>query len=83
MMLYFDIWLDCWFTPYVLQISMKNLRVTLLHIFNMLRINNIQMYYLYTCLEPTLGIGVQMDSWIFIEQLQGLKPIGLRSFLYH
>jgi hypothetical protein len=32
---------------------------------------------------PTLGVGVQMDSWIFNEQLQGSKPIGLRSSLYH
>jgi len=29
------------------------------------------------------GIRVPMDSWIFREQLQGSKPIGLRSFLYH
>jgi len=32
---------------------------------------------------PTLGVRVPLDSWIFIEQLQGSKTIGLRSFLYH
>ncbi len=32
---------------------------------------------------PTLGVGVLMDSQIFIEQLQGSKPIGLKNFLYH
>jgi len=32
---------------------------------------------------PTLGIGVPMNSWIFIKQFQGSKPIGLRSSLYH
>jgi len=30
-----------------------------------------------------LGVGVPMDSRIFKEQLQGSKPIGLKSFLYH
>jgi hypothetical protein len=32
---------------------------------------------------PTLRVGVSMDSHIFKEQLQGSKPIGLKSFLYH
>ncbi len=32
---------------------------------------------------PTLGIGVPMDSQIFIEQFQGLKLIGLKRSLYH
>jgi hypothetical protein len=32
---------------------------------------------------PTLGVGIPMDSWIFRERFQGLKPIGLKSFLYH
>jgi hypothetical protein len=32
---------------------------------------------------PTLGVRVLVDSWIFIEQLQGSKTIGLKSFLYH
>jgi len=32
---------------------------------------------------PTLGIGVLMDFGIFKEQLQGSKPIGLKSSLYH
>jgi hypothetical protein len=32
---------------------------------------------------PTLGIGVQVDFQMFREKLQGLKPNGLRSFLYH
>jgi hypothetical protein len=32
---------------------------------------------------PTLGVGVLMDSRTFKKQLQGSKPIGLRSFLYH
>jgi hypothetical protein len=32
---------------------------------------------------PIVGIGVPMDSWIFREQLQGSKPIALRSSLYH
>jgi hypothetical protein len=32
---------------------------------------------------PTLGIGVPMDYWMFGEWLQGSKPNGLRSFLYH
>jgi hypothetical protein len=32
---------------------------------------------------PTLGVGVSMDSWIFRKQLQGSKPIGLKSYLYH
>jgi hypothetical protein len=31
----------------------------------------------------TLGVGVPMDSRMFKEQLQGSKPNGLRSFLYH
>jgi hypothetical protein len=31
---------------------------------------------------PTLGVGVQMDSQIFREQLQGSKFIGLRRSLY-
>jgi hypothetical protein len=31
----------------------------------------------------TLGVGVMMDSQIFREQLQGTKPIGLRSSSYH
>jgi hypothetical protein len=32
---------------------------------------------------PTLGVWVPIDSQIFKEQLQGLKSIGLRNFLYH
>jgi hypothetical protein len=32
---------------------------------------------------PTLGIKVSMDSQMFREQLQGSKPNGLRSSLYH
>jgi hypothetical protein len=32
---------------------------------------------------PTLRVGVPMDSRIFKERLQGSKPIGLTSFLYH
>ncbi len=32
---------------------------------------------------PTWGVGVPMDFQIFKEQFQGLKPIGLKSFLYH
>jgi hypothetical protein len=32
---------------------------------------------------PTLGVGVLMNSWIFREQLQGSKPIGSKSSLYH
>jgi len=32
---------------------------------------------------PTLGVGVPVDSQIFRKQLQGSKPIGLKSFLYH
>jgi len=32
---------------------------------------------------PTLGVGILMDSRMFIEQLQGSKPNGLNSFLYH
>jgi hypothetical protein len=32
---------------------------------------------------PTLRVGVLMNSWIFKEQLQGSKPIGLPSSLYH
>jgi hypothetical protein len=31
----------------------------------------------------TLGIGLPMDSWIFIEWLQGSKLNGLKSSLYH
>jgi hypothetical protein len=30
---------------------------------------------------PTVGVGVSMDSWIFREQLQGSKPIGLKRSL--
>jgi hypothetical protein len=30
---------------------------------------------------PILGIRISMDSQIFIEQLQGSKPIGLKSSL--
>jgi hypothetical protein len=30
-----------------------------------------------------LGVGVLVDSQIFREQLQGLKPIPLKSSLYH
>jgi len=32
---------------------------------------------------PTLGVGILMDSRIFREQLQGSKPIVLKSYLYH
>ncbi len=32
---------------------------------------------------PTLGIGLPMDSRIFKEKLQGSKPIGLKSSVYH
>ncbi len=32
---------------------------------------------------PTLGIGIPVDSQMFIKQLQGSKPNGLRNFLYH
>ncbi len=32
---------------------------------------------------PTLGVEVPMDFQIFIMQLQGSKPIALRSSLYH
>jgi hypothetical protein len=32
---------------------------------------------------PTLGVGVPVDFWIFKEWLQGSKPNGLRSSLYH
>jgi hypothetical protein len=32
---------------------------------------------------PTLGVGVSMDSRIFRAQLQGLKPISLKNYLYH
>jgi len=32
---------------------------------------------------PTLGVGISMDFQIFKEQLQGSKPIGLRSSLYN
>jgi hypothetical protein len=31
----------------------------------------------------TLGIGVQVDSKMFREQLQGSKPNGSKSSLYH
>jgi len=31
----------------------------------------------------TLGVEVPVDFQIFKEQLQGSKPNGLRSFLYH
>jgi hypothetical protein len=31
----------------------------------------------------TLGVGVPMESRIFKEILQGLKPIGLKRSLYH
>ncbi len=33
--------------------------------------------------DPTLGVGVSMNSWMFREQLQKSKPIGLKSSLYH
>ncbi len=32
---------------------------------------------------PTLGVGVPVDSRMFREQLQGSKPNGLKSYLYH
>jgi hypothetical protein len=32
---------------------------------------------------PTLGVGIPMDSQMFKERLQGSKPIGLKSYLYH
>jgi hypothetical protein len=32
---------------------------------------------------PTLGVGIQMDSWIFKKKLQGSKPIELKNSLYH
>jgi len=32
---------------------------------------------------PMLGIGVPVDSRMFREWLQGSKPNGLRSYLYH
>jgi hypothetical protein len=32
---------------------------------------------------PTWRVGVLMDFRIFREQLHGLKPIVLKSFLYH
>jgi hypothetical protein len=32
---------------------------------------------------PTLGVGVSMDPWMFIEQFQGSKHNGLKSSLYH
>ncbi len=32
---------------------------------------------------PTLGVGIPVDSQMFIKQLQGSKPNGLRNFLYH
>jgi len=31
----------------------------------------------------TLGVGVPMDSWMFREWLQGSKPNGSKSSLYH
>jgi len=31
----------------------------------------------------TLGVGILVDSRIFKDRLQGLKPIGLKSYLYH
>jgi hypothetical protein len=31
----------------------------------------------------TLGVGVLVDSQMFREQLQGSKPNGLKSSLYH
>jgi len=31
----------------------------------------------------TFGVGVSVDSQIFREQLERLKPNGLKSFLYH
>ncbi len=32
---------------------------------------------------PALGVGVSMDSRIFIKQFQGSKSIGLKRSLYH
>ncbi len=32
---------------------------------------------------PTLGVGVPVDSQMFKEQLQGSKPNGLTSSIYH
>jgi hypothetical protein len=32
---------------------------------------------------PMLGVGILVDFWIFRTQLQGPKPISLKSFLYH
>jgi len=32
---------------------------------------------------PTLGVRIPVDSQIFKKRLQGLKPIGLKSSLYH
>jgi len=32
---------------------------------------------------PILGVGVLMDFRIFKKQLQGSKPIGLKSSFYH
>ncbi len=32
---------------------------------------------------PTLGVGVPVDSRIFIERLHETKPITLRKSLYH
>ncbi len=32
---------------------------------------------------PTLGVGILVDSRMFKEQLQGSKPNGLKSYLYH
>jgi hypothetical protein len=32
---------------------------------------------------PILGVGVLMDSRMFRERLQGLKPNGLKNYLYH
>jgi hypothetical protein len=31
----------------------------------------------------TLGVGVLVDSQMFREKLQGSKPNGLKSYLYH
>ncbi len=31
----------------------------------------------------TLGVGVLVDSQMFRERLQGSKPNGLKSYLYH
>jgi hypothetical protein len=32
---------------------------------------------------PTLGVGIHMESQIFIERFQKLKLIGMKTFLYH